>query len=101
MDDRWVTGDQFGLTIPADAAALHAGGPRFLTEAFRASGVLVAGSCVSGVSEFRESAGGSTGRKVVVSVEYDQPQAGLPAELFVKFSRDFDHPTRDRGKAQM
>ena len=100
MDDRWVTGDQFGLTIPADAAALQAGGPRFLTEAFRVSGVLVGGNRVSSIGEFRESAGGSTGRKVVLSVHYDEP-AGLPTELFVKFSRDFDNPTRDRGKAQM
>jgi hypothetical protein len=101
MDDRWVTGDQFGLTIPADAAALQAGGPRFLTEAFRASGVLPVGNRVSGISSFRESAGGSTGRKVVLSVEYDEPAAGLSTELFVKFSRDLDNPTRDRGKAQM
>ncbi|MDT5136390.1 MAG: hypothetical protein QOD58_652 [Mycobacterium sp.] len=100
MDDRWVTGDQFGVTIPGDAAALQAGGPRFLNEAFRASGVLVGGNRVSSIGEFRESAGGSTGRKVVLSVHYDEP-AGLPTELFAKFSRDFDNPTRDRGKAQM
>src|SRR6476661_3835069 len=100
MNDRWVTGDQFGLTIPADAAALQAGGPRFLTEAFRVSGVLVGRNRVSSIGEFRENAGGSTGRKVGMSVQYDEP-AGLPTELFVKFSRDFDNPTRDRGKAQM
>jgi hypothetical protein len=32
---RWVTGDQFGVTFPADPAALHKGGARFLTDAFR------------------------------------------------------------------
>ncbi|MDT5172767.1 MAG: hypothetical protein QOG37_18, partial [Mycobacterium sp.] len=49
---------------------------------------------------FARAPAGSTGRKVVLSVHYDEP-AGLPTELFVKFSRDFDNPTRDRGKAQM
>ena len=30
-----------------------------------------------------------------------RPQPGLHTELFVKFSRDFDNPIRDRGKTQM
>jgi hypothetical protein len=97
---RWVTGDQFGLAIPADPAALRDDGPRFLTEAFRTSGVLVGDNSV-GITGLREVAGGSTGRKVVLSVEYDKPQPGLHTDLFVKFSRDLDNPTRDRGKTQM
>ena len=98
---RWVTGDQFGVAFPADPAALRSGGARFLTDAFRASGVLAVDNTVACVTEFRAVAGGSTGRKVVVSVEYQQPQPGLHSELFVKFSRDFDNPIRDRGKTQM
>jgi hypothetical protein len=39
-DDQWVTGDHFRLPIPADPAALRAGGAAFLTEAFRVSGAL-------------------------------------------------------------
>jgi hypothetical protein len=97
---RWVAGDQFGVPFPADPAALRSGGARFLTDAFRASGVL-SNNSVTRITGFREVAGGSTGRKVVLSVDYDKAAPGLPTELFVKFSRDFDNPTRDRGKTQM
>ena len=97
---RWATGDQFGMAFPADAATLRNGGARFLTDAFRASGALD-GNSVTRITGLREVAGGSTGRKVVLSVEYERSQPGLPNELFVKFSRDFDNPIRDRGKTQM
>jgi hypothetical protein len=96
-----IYGEQFGLAIPADPNGLRNGGARFLTDAFRASGVLADGNAVAGIAEFREVAGGSTGRKVVLSVEYDRPQPGLPTDLFVKFSRDLSNPVRDRGKTQM
>ena len=98
---RWVTGDEFGVAFPAEPAALRSGGARFLIDAFRSAGVLAVDNTVAGITEFREVAGGSTGRKVVVSVEYQRPQPGLHSELFVKFSRDFDNPIRDRGKTQM
>jgi hypothetical protein len=98
---RWVTGDHFGVPFPADPAALRSGGARFLTDAFRASGLLALDNTVAGITEFREIAGGSTGRKVVLSVEYDEAEPGLHTEVFVKFSRDFDNPIHDRGKTQM
>lgn len=101
VDDRWVTGDRFGVPIPADPATLRAGGARFLTEAFRASGALAAPNTVTGISGFRPVSGGSTGRKLVLSVDYRSPGPQLHTELFVKFSRDFDDPLRDRGKTQM
>jgi hypothetical protein len=100
-DRRWVIGDQSGLSFPADPVALRDGGARFLTDAFRASGVLTNGNAVTGITDFAEIHGGSTGRKVVLSVEYDAPAPGLHTDLFVKFSRDLDNPTRDRGKTQM
>ncbi len=95
-----MTGDQFGMPFPADAAALRNGGARFLTDAFRAGGALD-GNSVTRITGLCEVAGGSTGRKVVLSVEYDEAEPGLRTELFVKFSRDFDNPIRDRGKTQM
>ncbi len=97
---RWATGDTFGLAFPADPAALHSCGAPFLTDALRVSGVL-AGNSVTHIAGFREIPGGSTGRKVALTVEYERPQQGLHTELFVKFSRDFDNPLRDRGKTQM
>jgi hypothetical protein len=99
--ESWCTGDQFGLDIPADPAALRDGGTQFLTDALRISGVLADDNAVKDVTEFREIAGGSTGRKAVLSVEYDTPIMDLHTDLFVKFSRDFDNPTRDRGNTQM
>jgi len=99
--DRWVTGDQFGVAIPTDPSALRVGAPAFFTDAFRASGALMDGNSVTRVTDFREIAGGSTGRKAMVSVEYERPAAGLHTDLFVKFSRDLDNPIRDRGKTQM
>jgi hypothetical protein len=99
--DRWVTGDQFGVAMPVDPSALRVGGPAFLTDAFRASGAIADGNSVIRVADFREVVGGSTGRKVMVSVAYERPAPGLHTELFVKFSRDLDNPIRDRGKTQM
>ncbi|HTQ18112.1 hypothetical protein [Mycobacterium sp.] len=89
------------MQIPADPAALRSGGTRFLTNAFRASGVLAHDNAVKNITEFREVPGGSTGRKVALSVEYDTPAQDLHNDLFVKFSRDLENPTRDRGKTQM
>ena len=53
----------------------------------------------SAVTELTEFRGGSTGRKALLSVEYDR--GDLPADLFVKFSRDFDDAARDGGRTQM
>jgi hypothetical protein len=98
--DRWVTGDHFRLSMPADPSALRSAGTTFLTEAFRVAGVLDVADSVTRISQFDEVPGGSTGRKVRLRVEYDKPGNGH-TDLFVKFSRDFDDPIRDRGKTQM
>jgi hypothetical protein len=94
--DRWVTGDHLGLSMPADPDALRVGGTAFLTDAFHAYG---ADNPVARITGLDEVPGGSTGRKVRLDVEYERP--GAATELFVKFSRDFDNPIRDRGKTQM
>jgi hypothetical protein len=100
-DDRWVTGDHFGLPIPADPAALCDGGTAFLTRAFRVSGALTADNAVTRISRFDEVPGGSTGRKLLLRVEYEKPDVRAHTDLFVKFSRDLDNTIRDRGKTQM
>ena len=96
-----MIGDQFGLPIPTDPEALRAGGAEFLTEAFRTFGTLSDGNAVSRITQFAEVPGGSTGRKLLLSVEYDKPDPDQRADLFVKFSRDLDDPVRDIGKTQM
>jgi hypothetical protein len=100
-DDRWVTGDHFGLPIPADPAALRAAGAAFLTDAFRVSGVLSAGNALARISRYQDVPGGSTGRKLLLRIEYEKPDAHTHTDLFVKFSRDLENPIRDRGKTQM
>lgn len=100
-DWAWVRGDVSGLGIPADIQALREGGVSFLTDAFHSSGALALDNRVARITAFEECPGGSTGRKLFLSVIYDSPTPGLPTDLFVKFSRDFDDPIRDRGKDQM
>lgn len=101
MIDSWVRGDLCGLPFPAHPDALRQGGVRFLRDAFHAWGVLRSDNDVVGVDRFEEVGGGSTGRKVVLSVRYAAPQPNVSTELFVKFSRDFDDDLRDVGRSQM
>jgi hypothetical protein len=97
----WVPGDMLGLQIPAHSEALRAGGESFLTDAFRSAGALAADNRVTRITQFEECPGGSTGRKLFLSVAYEKPAPGLFTALFVKFSRDFDDAIRDRAKIQM
>jgi hypothetical protein len=101
VEPDWVRGDLLGLKIPAHAAALRDGGCDFLTEAFRAAGALPQDNRVARITQFEDCPGGSTGRKLLLAVEYETPAPDLPTQLFVKFSRDFDDPVRDRGRDQM
>ena len=98
---RWVIGDRSGFEFPADPDTLRSAGPAFLTTALHAFGVLPQGNRITAITRFQECLGGSTGRKVLLDVRYARPADGLPTELFVKFSRDFDDSRRDRGKSQM
>ncbi len=93
MTGRWVTGDHSGLSFPADPATLRDGDIAFLTNAFAAP--------VTKIIRCEEVSGGSTGRKMLLDVEYGNQAPDLHSELFVKFSRDFDDPIRDRGRTQM
>ena len=100
-DDDWVVGDMLALPIPAHAAALRSGGESFLTQAFRACGVLGSDNHVVAITEFEPWEGGGTGAKLLLAVRYADESAGLPTELFVKFSRNFDDVIRDRTRHHM
>ncbi|MES2488797.1 MAG: hypothetical protein V4607_03330 [Pseudomonadota bacterium] len=100
-DAQWVQGDSLGILVPACGEALRTGGVEYLTEAFRASGAMALDNQVTRITKFEECPGGSTGRKLFLSVEYAQPVTELPTQLFVKFSRDFDDVIRDRAKNQL
>jgi hypothetical protein len=97
----WVGGDILGMELPAHGAALAQAGAPFLTQAFRATGALTSDNHVIGITRLQECSGGSTGRKFLLDVEYQQPCPALHTALFVKFSRDFDDEIRDRGRDQL
>jgi hypothetical protein len=99
--ERWAPGQIFGLHVPADVEALLSDGTAFLTQAFRASGSLSADNGVSRIVGWKEFEGGGTGKKLLLTVAYDMPGPGLPEELFVKFSRNFDNELWDSGRFQM
>lgn len=94
-----MAGDGTELLIPADAWALRDGGVEFLTESFRRFGSLARDNRVIKITRCDEVAGGSTGRKLLLSVDYQSPAPHT--DLFVKFSRDLDDPERDHGRTQM
>ena len=100
-DKRWVTGEIFGIEIPADAETLLAGGTEFLDKAFHVSGALAANNRVRRIVEAKEFFGGGTGKKLLLSLEYERPESTLPEQLFIKFSRNFDNELWDRARFMM
>jgi hypothetical protein len=104
-EEHWATGDNFGLRIPADPEALLAAGPEFLTTVFRAAGVLDPSNRVTAIVESSEFFDGGSGKKLKLTVTYQQPnerpEAALPERLFVKFSRHFDNELWDSAKWMM
>ena len=100
-EERWVTGDNFGLRIPADPEALMAAGPEFLTTAFHAAGALDPSNSVTAIVESSEFFDGGSGKKLKLTVAYERPDTALPERLFVKFSRHFDNELWDSAKWMM
>jgi hypothetical protein len=100
-DKRRVTGEIFGLEIPADAETLVAGGTDFLTKAFHASGALAANNRVCRIVGAEEFFGGGTGRKLLLTLAYELPALALPEQLFIKFSRNFANELWDRARFMM
>ena len=90
-----VQGDRTLLRIPAHVMALREMGEAFLTDAFRAFGSIDADNSVARIVSIKPCAGGSTGAKFFLDVEYQQPDSRLHISLFLKFSRDFDDVRRD------
>jgi hypothetical protein len=97
----FVPGDATGLNIPADGAALRAAGETFLTSAFRRFGALSPRNRITRITRLESFSGGNSGLKVLLSVEYAHSEPGLHTELFVKFSRDFGDPFRDRRRHEL
>lgn len=97
----WARGDISGLDFPAHPEALQAGGPEFLTRAFRTSGAIGQDNSVTHITGLVECMLGGTGVKALLSVAYERDAPGLPRDLFVKFSRNFEDKVRDGGRYHM
>ena len=97
----WARGDLSGLEFPAHPGALQAGGPAWLTRAFRSSGVLGSDNSVTHITALDECMLGGTGVKALLSVAYERDVPGVSRDLFVKFSRNFHDPVRDGGRHHM
>jgi hypothetical protein len=97
----WARGDRLGLDLPAHPDALRAGGPEFLTRAFHASGTLARDNRVVAITRFDEWMVGGTGAKAMFTVTYARDEAGLPRDLFAKFSRSFTDRGRDSARYNM
>ncbi|KHK89058.1 hypothetical protein [Novosphingobium malaysiense] len=97
----WAQGDMFGIAFPAHPEALKAGGPEFLTRAFRMSGALGLDNSVMQITRLDEWMLGGTGVKALLSVTYERETPDLPRDLFVKFSRNFQDQVRDSGRYHM
>lgn len=97
----YAPGDATGLAIPAHEEALRAAGAAFLTEAFRAFGSISPANSVARITRFEPFAGGNSGHKLLLSVEYAHAEPGLHTDLFVKFSRDFQDVFRDRRRQEL
>jgi hypothetical protein len=55
---------------------------------------------VSRIVDATEFSGGGTGKKFMLTIEYERPTQ-LPTELFIKFSRNFDSELWDRARFLM
>ena len=97
---NFVTGDATGLTIPAHPEALMAAGQESLTKLLHAFGSLGADNRITAMSA-RPCLGGSTGKKLFLTLDYARPEPGLERVLFAKFSRDFDDARRDWQRTEM
>ena len=90
------TGAATGIVFPTHPQALLDAGPAFLTRAFRAYGTLPAGAQVRAIRDAADCPAGNSGKKLFLTLDYAGAPPGTPHHLFVKFSRQFDDPFRDR-----
>ncbi len=97
----FVRGDATGLSIPAHVDAFRDGGVDFLTTALRRFGAIASDNSVTRIVALEPCAGGSTGHKYYLTLDYARDQPGLHRELFLKFSRDFSDARRDLQRTEM
>ena len=78
-------GDHYGIAFPISPQMLVEFGATFLTEAFRASGAMSADNEVTGIVAMKPINVPGASERALLTVAYAQDEAGLHANLFVKF----------------
>lgn len=85
-------GDHYGLAFPISPEMLAEFGAAFLTEAFRASGVMSADNEVTAIVALNPISVPGASERALLTVAYARAQEGLHTELFAKFPpADADH----------
>ena len=79
-----VPGDHYGLAFPFTLEMVLERGPEFLTEAFRASGVMSPDNRVTAIVAFEKLTLMGASERAFLTVAYARPEPGLETELFVK-----------------
>jgi hypothetical protein len=97
----FAPGEATGLAVPAHPDALRQAGAEWLTQAFRAYGALAPDNAVTRIVRCEAFAGGNSGDKLLLDVEYARPDAALHTQLFVKFSLCLGDPFRDRRRHEL
>ena len=87
--------------MPVRPEALRQAGAEWLTKAFQAYGALPSDNAVAAITRCEAFAGGNSGDKLVLDVEYARPDPALHTRLFVKFARCLGDPFRDRRRAEL
>eukprot|EP00747_Dinoflagellata_sp_TGD_P212983 gnl/TRDRNA2_/TRDRNA2_86009_c0_seq1.p1 gnl/TRDRNA2_/TRDRNA2_86009_c0~~gnl/TRDRNA2_/TRDRNA2_86009_c0_seq1.p1 ORF type:complete len:625 (-),score=110.48 gnl/TRDRNA2_/TRDRNA2_86009_c0_seq1:103-1779(-) len=77
-------GDYYGIKFPHTKDQLVEMGAKWLTEAFRKSGVLSKTNSVTKLTDAKEFVGGGAGLKCTFSVEYKEDKPWLHKNLFAK-----------------
>ncbi|MFM5906937.1 MAG: hypothetical protein ACKOPO_05035 [Novosphingobium sp.] len=96
-----AVGEWTGLFLPATAAELAACGPDWWTAAFRAFGVFGSDDRATAVLRCEAAGGGNSGQKAVAEIAWQSGPRQRCDTLFVKFSRDFGDPFRDRRRDEL
>lgn len=94
-------GNDTGLLLPAAPDELAQFGPEWLTAAFRAFGVIGEDNAVAAILRCEPAGGGNSGQKALIDIAWQHSDPALDTALFVKFSRDFADPFRDRRKHEL
>jgi len=97
----FVRGNATGLELPVHPDSLTQAGATWLTEAFRAYGAIGPDNAVTAITRCEPCLAGNSGEKLFLSVAYAQPAPDLHGNLFVKFSRYFADPFRDRRRYEL